>query len=92
MRQHDAGAALTPEQQARRTPGLKPLMPIMAIRFSLRPQRDRRCRAVREAALVVAPEYDVLRQHLIDSSSRGDSDVSPTSFSRAARHGRRCPR
>ncbi len=68
MQQQDAGAALTPAQQAAADSGLKPLMPINGHPFLAYVLDAIADAGIRDVALVVAPEHDALRRYLIDSA------------------------
>jgi glucose-1-phosphate thymidylyltransferase len=70
MRQADAGIDLTREQRQAADAGLKPLIPINGhpfLAFVLGAIADA---GIREVALVVAPDHDLVRQYLAQSPPR----------------------
>lgn len=63
MREPDAAAALTAEQQRAADAGLKPMMPVNGHPFLAYLLSHLADAGVRDVALVVAPDHDVLREH-----------------------------
>src|SRR5690349_11222346 len=88
MRQHDAGAVLTPEQQGAADAGLKALMPINGHPFLAYVLDAVASAGVREVALVVAPDHAVVRgyfdkfppqrvalSYVVQKEARGTADA-----------------
>lgn len=70
MRQQDAGAALTREQQHAADAGLKPLMPINGHPFLAYVLDALADAGVREVALVVAPDHAAVRAYLLAAAPK----------------------
>src|SRR5690349_22009012 len=70
MRQHDASAVLTREQQGAADAGLKALMPINGYPFLAYVLDAIANAGIRDVALVVAPDHTVVRRHFDQAPPR----------------------